>query len=156
MFVLKESARQAIVRIWAAPATLMGLALSLPALALGARARMVEGVLEIAGGHLGRLAAGRRLRFCAITFGHVILAVDHATLARLRAHEHVHVRQYERWGALFFPLYVGSSAAQWLRGRDPYRDNRFEREAFGRAGADAVAPASSAAVSNSGKPITPE
>ena len=31
---------------------------------------------------------------------------------------------------LFFPLYLGSSLWQWLRGRDPYRDNRFEREAF--------------------------
>ena len=153
---MKQSTRQAIVRLWAAPATLLGLVVSFPALALGARARLVDGVVEIAGGRLGRLAAGRRSRFGAITFGHVILGVDHATLARLRAHEHVHVRQYERWGALFFPLYIGSSAVQWLRGRDPYRDNRFEREAFARIGADAGAPASSAAVSNSGKPITPE
>jgi hypothetical protein len=42
----------------------------------------------------------------------------------------VHVRQYERWGVLFFPLYAASSLWQLARGRDPYRDNRFEREAF--------------------------
>ena len=146
-----------IMRVaWAAPATLIGLALALPALIAGASANIVDGVVEIGGGRLGRLAASRRSRFRAITFGHVILGVDQATLARLRAHEHVHVRQYERWGALFFPLYIGSSAMQWLRGRDPYRDNHFEREAFAHRGPDAAAPASSAAVSNSGKPITPE
>jgi hypothetical protein len=39
------------------------------------------------------------------------------------------VRQYERWGALFFVLYAVSSLCQWLRGRDPYWHNRFEREA---------------------------
>ena len=51
----------------------------------------------------------------------------------MRAHERVHVRQYERLGALFFPLYVGSSLVQWLRGRDPYFDNHFEREAYALA-----------------------
>jgi hypothetical protein len=40
------------------------------------------------------------------------------------------VRQYERWGVLFFPLYLGSSLWQLLRGRSPYYANRFEREAF--------------------------
>jgi hypothetical protein len=42
----------------------------------------------------------------------------------------VHVRQYERWGLLLLPLYVASSLWQLLLGRDPYFDNRFEREAF--------------------------
>jgi len=60
----------------------------------------------------------------------VIIGLDARTLDSCRSHEHVHVRQYERWGPLFFPLYLGSSLWQWMRGRDPYRDNRFEVEAF--------------------------
>ena len=70
--------------------------------------------------------------FSAITFGHVILAVDHATLAAVRAHEQVHVRQYERWGIFFFPAYLLSSLVQLARGRRPYLDNYFEREAYGQ------------------------
>ncbi|WP_219341060.1 isochorismatase family protein [Sphaerotilus montanus] len=67
--------------------------------------------------------------FVAITLGHVILGRDHATLARWRRHEQAHVRQYERWGLLFWPLYLGASGWTWLRGREPYRDNPFEIEA---------------------------
>ena len=121
---------------WASPATLVGIVPALLALISGARPRVIEGAIEVAGGRMhdliGRLP--RACRFGAITFGHVIICVDASTAVAVRAHEHVHVRQYERWGVLFFPLYVGSSVVQWLRGRDPYRDNRFEREAFGRPG----------------------
>lgn len=119
---------------WAAPATLAGVALALPAIALGARARVVRGALEVGGGRLeqGVAAMPFARRFGAITFGHVIIGVNDGVLAACRDHEHVHVRQYERWGALFFPLYLGSSLVQLLRGRDPYLDNRFEREAYGR------------------------
>jgi hypothetical protein len=101
------------------------------AVGLGARARVVDGALEVGGGRMAdALARAPRLaRFAAITFGHVILGVDTQALDACRAHEHVHVRQYERWGALFFPLYLGSSLWAWLSGRDPYLDNHFEREA---------------------------
>jgi hypothetical protein len=78
------------------------------------------------------------------TFGHVILGVDEATLAAVRAHEQVHVRQYERWGPFFGPAYLLSSLLQLLRGRSPYRDNLFEREAFAKAGC-ADAPGSRSA-----------
>ena len=121
--------------LWVLPASLVGLALAAFALALGARARVVAGVLEVGGGRLRsvveRLPAP--MRFGAITLGHVIVGLDACLLDFCRAHEHVHVRQYERWGVLFFPLYLGSSLVQWLRGRDPYRDNRFEAEAFAKA-----------------------
>lgn len=115
---------------------MVGCALSIVAIAAGARPRVIEGAIEVAGGRLHDLISRlpRACRFGAITFGHVIICVDASTAVAVRAHEHVHVRQYERWGVLFFPLYVGSSVVQWLRGRDPYRDNRFEREAFGRPG----------------------
>jgi hypothetical protein len=63
----------------------------------------------------------------------VVLWATHTALRDLRCHERVHIRQYERWGLLFFPLYLGSSLVQRLRGRDPYLHNSFEREAFSRA-----------------------
>jgi hypothetical protein len=120
---------------WALPATATGLLLSLVAFATGARGRLVEGAIEIAGGGIGRFLSvlPHRCRFGAITFGHVIIGTDHDILASLRAHEHVHVRQYERWGALFFPLYLASSLVQIVRGRDPYLNNFLEREAFAKS-----------------------
>ncbi|HET7732063.1 MAG TPA: hypothetical protein VFK48_18720 [Usitatibacter sp.] len=118
---------------WAAPATLIGLLAGALCLGLGGHVRRVEGTLEFGGGALGRFVRGlpERMRFGAITLGHAIVGLDGETLEHCRAHERVHVRQYERWGVLFFPLYAASSIAQWARGRDPYRDNRFEREAYG-------------------------
>ena len=117
---------------WALPATVVGLMVALGALLAGAHVRVVNGALEVAGGRVALLVSflPRRLRFAAITFGHVIVGLDHAVLHRVRPHEHVHVRQYERWGVLFFPLYLGSSLTQLIKGRDPYLHNRFEREAF--------------------------
>lgn len=119
---------------WASPATIVGVALSIPFLWRGARARAVDGALEVAGPAVDRLVSSlpAPLRFGAITFGHVIIGVNAETLACCRSHEHVHVRQYERWGVFFFPAYIGSSLLQLARGRDPYRDNRFEREAFAK------------------------
>ena len=120
---------------WALPGTFIGLLLSLIALALGAKGRVVEGAVEIAGGRIDACVSmlPRRCRFGAITFGHVIIGLDHQTLAHHRLHEHVHVRQYERWGVLFFPLYLASSLLQIARGRDPYLNNAFEREAFAKS-----------------------
>ena len=45
-------------------------------------------------------------------------------------HEMVHVRQYERWGPAFGPAYLLCSFWLWLRRKDAYRDNPFERQAF--------------------------
>lgn len=72
----------------------------------------------------------RRLgwRYRAITFGHVVLSVDELDPATFD-HELVHVRQYERYGPMFIPLYLLESARALLRRRHPYRDNRFEVEA---------------------------
>ena len=117
--------------LWAAPATAVGLTLAALAWAFGATARGVDGVLEVAGGALARwvCSAPAPFGFVAITLGHVVLGQSHAVLARLRPHEHAHVRQYERWGPLFFLLYLGASGAELLRGNRPYWHNRFEREA---------------------------
>lgn len=126
--------RQCCRLAWAAPCSLLGLLLALPLWLAGARGRVVHGVLELAFGHpAGPQAAHPRqpawLRFSAITLGHVVLGVHHQALAQLRTHEHAHVRQYERWGALLLLAYPASSLLQWLRGRDPYWHNHFEQDA---------------------------
>jgi len=101
----------------------------------GATLQPVQGALEVAGGRLLRsiLKLPSSVRFTAITFGHIIIGVDHAFLSSARAHEHVHVQQYERWGVLLFPIYLASSVIQLLRGRHFYSDNVFEREAYAKA-----------------------
>jgi hypothetical protein len=127
---------RALAYAWAFPYTAIGIAAGLVLILFGGTVRVCDGILEFGGGALGRVAG--RLRppfcFCAITLGHAVVGVDHETLAEVRAHEHVHVRQYERWGPVFVPAYLASSLVQWLLGRRPYRDNRFEREAYAQAG----------------------
>ncbi len=66
----------------------------------------------------------------AITFGHVVLGTSRAMLDATRAHERVHVRQYERWGPLFIPLYLAASLLAAVCGGHAYYDNLFEREAM--------------------------
>lgn len=139
MSLQHASLRRWLRYAWAAPYSLLGLLLGLVAVAFGARVRVCAGALEVSGGLWGewlkRLPSA--VSFSAITFGHVILGTDPASLACLREHEHVHVRQYERWGPLYVPAYLLSSLLELLRGRNPYRDNYFEREAYGRAPARA-------------------
>ena len=126
------SAARMLRYLWAAPYTVLGLALGALAIPFGATARRHHGAIEIYGGRVGQALARlpEPLRFSAMTLGHVILAVDRSALAQLRLHEHVHVRQYERWGPLFLPAYLLSSLVQLLRGRNPYRENHFERQAY--------------------------
>lgn len=104
-------------------------------LAAGGSARRVGSTIEVAlaARHRGVPVWAHGFRFSAITFGHVILGQSHEVLAVLRPHERVHVRQYERLGLLFFIAYPGSSLLALARGRCPYRDNRFEKQAFAEA-----------------------
>ena len=120
--------------IWASPTTALGLLFVPLALLSGGGAQVVDGVLEVYGG-----ACHFFLRRCtllrggasALTLGHVVLGRDRTCLDVTRLHERVHVRQAERWGPLFLPAYLVASLVAWLRGGSPYRDNRFEREAYG-------------------------
>ena len=118
--------------VWPLPWTLVGLTAAALVRLGGGQWQRRDGALEAFGGAAGRLA--RRLpapmRFDAITLGHVIIAVDRQAADGARCHEHVHIRQYERWGALFVPAYLAASVWQGLRGGAPYRDNVFEREAY--------------------------
>ncbi|MEX1994648.1 MAG: hypothetical protein WD929_08300 [Steroidobacteraceae bacterium] len=109
--------------IWAAPCSAVGLVLGMPMLMAGGRARRNAGVIEICGSGSART---RRTRFGAITFGHVVIGLNEPVLDQLRAHELEHVRQYERWGPIFFLAYPAASLWQLLRGRNPYWFNHFE------------------------------
>lgn len=110
---------------WALPCSLVGLLLAVPMLLLGGRGHIKSGVLEVA------LPGTRHhhLDLGAITLGHVVLGGSVHTLNQLRAHEQEHVRQYERWGLVFFVAYPASSLIQLLRGRHPYWLNHFEVQA---------------------------
>ena len=97
------------------------------------RASVVDGVVEAHSPLLGRaLAALTPLAgggAAAMTLGHVVIGRSAHALESTRAHERVHVRQYEMWGPLFIPAYFLAGLYELARGRHPYFDNRFEREA---------------------------
>lgn len=113
--------RRALRYVWAAPASLVGLLL----VPFFDRRYLVRGAFLAEGARWpGRLG----WRYRAITFGHVVLAIDELDAVTL-AHELRHVRQYERWGALFFLAYAVASFRARLGGGHFYRDNAFELEA---------------------------
>ena len=122
--------------LWASPNTLLGILVAGPGWIAGGKARLVSGILEVHG-PLPRfllewfvpLANGAS----AITLGHVVIGKSAAALEDCRAHEQVHVRQYERWGPFFIPAYFLASLEAWMRHGDPYRDNRFEKQAFAQS-----------------------
>lgn len=118
--------------LWALPVTLLGLAFVAPTLATGGRVRAERGALEVYGG-FARFFLRRCLAIqaSAMCLGHVVLGQDHEALEQARDHEHVHVRQCERWGVFIIPAYLISSFLAWRRGQHFYFDNRFEREAYG-------------------------
>jgi len=126
--------RRTLAYAWSAPYTCAGLVLGSIVMAFGGTGHVRSGTLEFAGGRLGRWVERSACPFGAVTIGHVVLGLDHALLDRVRAHEQVHVRQYERWGLLFIPAYLVASVLALLRGGHFYKDNPFEREAFTRAG----------------------
>jgi hypothetical protein len=122
--------------LWAGPVSAAALPLVALGVLTGGRARRRSGVLEASGGVLrsllGRAVPG--FPISAITFGHVVLASGEEALAVCRAHERVHVRQYETWGPLFPLLYLAASVAALARGRAAYTGNAFERQAFQETG----------------------
>ena len=122
--------------LWACPYTLLGLATGTVGLCTGGRARVRGRVVEFYGGGVTWLSQqfffGQGVM--AFTLGHTVLGQTHAALDIARDHELVHVRQFERWGPLMGPAYLGCSLVLWLMGRRPYRDNPFERQAYVEGG----------------------
>lgn len=119
--------------IWASPGTLVGLVIGTVGLASGGTWQLHSGVLEFYGGFVTRFLGMMPVRAAAMTFGHVVLGQTSESLEFTRTHERVHVKQYERWGPFFIPAYLLFSAALWIAGRDAYRDNPFEVEAYAKS-----------------------
>ena len=93
---------RALMFAWTLPNTLLGLLLG--ALSFQ-RPRRVGDILVFDGPTRGFLGLLQVFRRAAITFGHVVLS-NRPVQERLLAHELHHVRQYERLGPLYIPIYV--------------------------------------------------
>lgn len=123
--------------LWASPYTLLGLLIGGLGLCTGGRVRIRGRAIEFYGGavtwFVTHLLPGGQFTL-AFTLGHTILGQSEASLDISHDHEMVHVRQFERWGPLMGPAYLMASLVLWLAGRRPYRDNPFEREAYGETG----------------------
>ncbi|MCB9855808.1 MAG: hypothetical protein H6818_08980 [Phycisphaerales bacterium] len=124
--------RRGFAYLWAGPNTILGLLFWPLARMGGGSLHIVDGAVEIEGGGVTWLLKNATPigGASALTLGHVILGQSASALAISRSHEHVHVRQYERWGPLFLPAYLAGSVVAALQGRHFYRDNPFEREAY--------------------------
>lgn len=126
------------VSIFALPLLPLALAWPLP-LRFRARWSINNGVLEIESPALSWFLRAPWFRalsggsgFAAATIGHVIIGRDGRCLAACRTHEHVHVRQCERWGPLFPFAYVIAGVVAACKARSLlayYWDNAFEVEA---------------------------
>jgi hypothetical protein len=125
-----------ILYLWAGPTTLVGLIAG--ALTLGSRGRVQvrRGALEFHGGFARWFLERKVVSASAMTLGHVILGRTERCLDTCRDHEQAHVRQVERWGGAFIPVYLLASLWAWSRGQHYYLDNWFERDARRACGED--------------------
>jgi hypothetical protein len=132
---LSDSILISLAVVWAAPWSAVGCVLGVLNLLCGGSCQLRGRVLEFEGKLLCWLLQKTPLigGAAAMTLGHTVIARGQEDLDRTRDHEFVHVQQYERWGPLFVPAYLLSSLWAWYRGRHPYWDNPFEREAYERA-----------------------
>ncbi len=125
--------------LWASPNTLAGLIIASLNPFLKGRNRIVSGVLEVHGPLVRFLLKHTVLlqgQALALALGHVVLGADEKTLDKTREHERIHVRQYERYGPFFIPLYAAAMLVAWIQGKRPYRDNWFEIEAYSNSTID--------------------
>ncbi len=138
IIALMQIVLRVLAFIWASPYSLLGLLLGVIGLCTGGRARIRGRTIEFHGGavkwFVAHLPPGSLT--LAITLGHTILGQSDASLDIARDHEMVHVRQFERWGPLMGPAYLLASLGLWFAGRNPYRDNPFEREAYREGGGE--------------------
>ncbi len=100
-----------LAMLWASPYTLLGLLFGIVGLCTGGRARIRGRVVEFYDGGVKWLLhrLPNRQFTLAFTLGHTILGQTDAALDICRQHERVHVRQFERWGPLMGPAYLGCS-----------------------------------------------
>ena len=137
--------RPVLLQIWAFPNTAIGLVVGYCGVLFGGQVQKIDGCWEFSGGLvkwlLEKMPTGSGA--LAMTIGHSILGQTVTALEITRAHEHIHVKQYERWGPLFIPMYFAASGIAWLKGQNPYRDNVFEIEAYSNSTIGGPASASS-------------
>jgi hypothetical protein len=88
--------------VWTLPNTLLGLVAG--ALTFQ-RPRVVQGALVFDRGPRGLTAVMRAFDRAAMTVGYVIVSSAPVEGTLLR-HEQHHIRQYERWGPFFIPVYL--------------------------------------------------
>lgn len=121
-----------LIFIWPLPWTIIGLFIGVVCRIGGGRIVQYKGTVVCYGPWLSRLLQCVPIPggASALTLGHVILARSKEDMLITHSHELVHVRQYQRWGPLFVPAYVAASLWLWFAGRDCYRENPFEIEAF--------------------------
>ncbi|NLF09220.1 MAG: hypothetical protein GX594_14775 [Pirellulaceae bacterium] len=118
--------------IWASPWSLWGAGIGLLGLLTGGGVQRSGRIVEFWGGLLPLFL--RYFPFVAgspvATFGHVVVGRSQRHLEACRPHQLIHVQQYECWGPLFIPMYLGWWFFLLTRGKHPYYDNPFEREAY--------------------------
>jgi len=117
--------------IWAFPNSIIGIVIGLIGMISGGKVQLKRGCLEFYGGFVTWILENATTHgVWAMTLGHTIIGQNSYALKIARDHEQVHVRQYERWGPLFIPVYLLCSGYLWLRKKDCYRQNPFEIEAY--------------------------
>ena len=128
---MKRLQRLAVL-VWASPYSAIGCSIGLVGLATGGGAQRRDGILEFYGGFTRWVVRHSPLGECcaAITLGHTVIGQTVEMLDFAHDHELVHVRQFERWGPMMGPAYLGCSIALWLTGKRAYLDNPFEKEAY--------------------------
>jgi hypothetical protein len=131
----------ALLWLWAAPLTLLGLPLWLWMLCNARFSASNKAVAQVNNAQTAPvfIAYGAPASWLlahhpfgamdAMAIGCCVFARDAQALQRTLAHELVHVRQALQWGALFPLAYGLCSAWAWVRGRCPYGDNYFEVQA---------------------------
>ena len=122
---------QLLWTIWASPTSVVALFVACLGIPTGTRLRWRGTTLEAYGGLINRILELVPVSAVAMTLGHVIWGRSPEILDECREHEMVHVRQYERWGPFFIPMYLGFSLWLWWQGKDAYYENPFEKEAYG-------------------------
>lgn len=134
------AARDRVIRVlaysWASPTTAVGLLAGGLTVLTGGRVQRRLGTLEFHGGFSRWLLTRQMVGAAAMTLGHVVIGRDPKCLDYCRDHEQAHVRQAERWGPAFIPVYLLASVWVWARGRHYYYDNPFERDARRACGED--------------------
>lgn len=130
MKVLVETIRFA----WALPTSACGYLLGFLGVLTGGKVERRGPVLEFHGGFV-KWFMNRfpNKNILAMTLGYVIVGKEAEGLEAARDHEMVHVRQNGLWGPLFLPAYGAASVVALCRGKNPYRDNMFEVEAYSKA-----------------------